>query len=142
MMDRSLRAACARSDETARFSLEGSVVTIVWPRSGRGHEVRWEHDARRDALVLRAIVARAGQIQNIRDADLARIVLQQNRATRVVTFRHVARWGRIEATVLCRASTASPEEIRFYLLVLAREADRLELLLTGADAPLPGTSRG
>ncbi|MRG96868.1 hypothetical protein [Polyangium spumosum] len=142
MMDRCLKAACAHSDEKARFSLEGSVVTIVWPKSGRGHEVRWEHDASRDSLVLRAIVARAGQILSLRDADLARILLQQNRATRVVSFRRVARWGRVEATVVCRASTVSPAELRFYLLVLAREADRLEFLLTGADAPLSGASRG
>ena len=55
-----------------------------------------------------------------------------NRSTDVVTFRFDRRGG-LEGYIEQRAETVSPEELHFYLVCLAREADRLEFLLTGQD---------
>jgi hypothetical protein len=39
----------------------------------------------------------------------------------------------VEAFIEQRAARLQGDELRFYLLQLAREADRLEFLLTGRD---------
>lgn len=140
-IEKLLREVCAASDDATRFCSSGDAVTVQWPNSGRGHDVRFQQDSAKDTLTLWALVARAAQIRHITDGDLAKILLAQNRAARVVAFRREGRRGSVEASVVCRASTLSIKELGFYLLILAREADRLEHLLTGEDARLRGAAR-
>lgn len=133
--------ACVLPATEASLELCRDSVEVVWPKLGRGHEVRFFHNKAGDTLTLVALVARAAQVAAITKEDLSRILLLQNRATRVVAFRRTVLDGHIEATAVCRASTLSSEELQFYLLIVAREADRLELILTGTDARLRGRSR-
>ncbi|MBK9258621.1 MAG: hypothetical protein IPM54_02170 [Polyangiaceae bacterium] len=133
--------ACALRAAEVSLELHRDSVEVIWPKLGRGHEVRFLQDNVSDTLMLVALVARAAQIEKISQSDLCRIMLLQNRATRVVAFRRTVLHGHIEATVVCRASTLSSEELQYYLLIVAREADRLELVLTGTDARLRGRSR-
>lgn len=133
--------ACALPAPEASLELHRDSVEVKWPKLGRSHEVRFLHDKWSDNLTLVALVARTEQIEAIAEAELSRILLLQNRATRVVSFQRSVLHGHVEAVVVCRESTLSSEELQFYLLMLAREADRLEFVLTGTDARLRGRSR-
>jgi hypothetical protein len=58
---------------------------------------------------------------------------QRNRVVKLVGFRVDAR-GRLVAEARVPKHGLKPEEFRFYLMAVATEADRLELVLTGKDA--------
>jgi len=73
-----------------------------------------------------------GVVEVIGRERLARDILLWNRSTDVVAFRFNKRGG-LEGYIEQRAASVSTEELRFYLACLAREADRLEFLLTGRD---------
>lgn len=99
--------------------INGRRQTIKYWREG-------EHYVFTSKVAGRAVVEREGEER------IAKEILMRNRATDVVIFRLTEKGveGRIEQ----RAATLQPDELRFYLALLAREADRFEYLLTGRDS--------
>ena len=59
-------------------------------------------------------------------------VLRRNRETKAVAFR-ISKQHTVDAWVEQRASTLDAGALKFCLRMLAREADRIELLLTARD---------
>jgi hypothetical protein len=82
--------------------------------------------------VFTSRIVRRGVVDEIGWERLARDILLWNRSTDVVTFRFNKKGG-LEGYIEQRAASVSPEELRFYLTCLAREADRREFLLTARD---------
>jgi hypothetical protein len=77
-------------------------------------------------------IVRADVVEQVGRERVAQELLLRNRHIDVVAFRFDAQGG-VEAFVEQRAARLQGDELRFYLLQLAREADRLEFLLTGRD---------
>lgn len=98
--------------------------------SGRTQKIKYRREG--DNYVFVSSVARPKAVGDIKLKHLAQRILARNRATEVVTFGLSPRGG-IDAWINHRADTLEPEELKFYLKVLAREADRFEFLLTGKD---------
>jgi hypothetical protein len=99
-------------------------------RNGRSHRVQYRHKG--DHYTFRATVATPRVVNEIGYPRLAREVLLRNRVAECVGFR-ITPEGRLEALIQQRASTLDREELLYYACQLAREADRLEYLLTGRD---------
>jgi len=104
-------------------------LTVTF-ENGRSQEIRYRREG--DNYLFVSSVARPQAVRKIQLKGLAQRILARNRATEVVTFGLSPRNG-IDAWVTHRADTLQPEELKFYLKVLAREADRFEYLLTGKD---------
>jgi hypothetical protein len=111
------------------FRWEPDAVTAEF-RNGRKQIIEYKIDGERYVFTSR--IAKRGVVNKIGRERLARDILLWNRSTDVVTFRFNKR-GELEGYIEQRAATLSAEELRFYLACLAREADRLEFLLTGQD---------
>jgi hypothetical protein len=111
------------------FRWEPGVVTVEF-LSGRRQVIKYEADG--EQLVLSSRVARRDAVDAIGRERLTRDILLWNRSTEVVAFRFDKRDG-IEGFIRQCAGSMAPEELRFYLACLAREADRIEYLLTGFD---------
>ncbi len=103
---------------------------LVTFESGRQQKIRYKRDG--DFYKFTSPVARPQAVRKIKLKYLAERILYRNRATEVVTFGLSDRGG-IDAWITHRADTLQPDELKFYLSVLAREADRFEYLLTGHD---------
>ena len=113
-----------------RIDWEPTRVTVTFS-NGRAQRIRYREDG--DQLVLETTVARPGVVSDAGLGRLAQELLLRNRETEVVTFGLGAR-DRLEAWVCLHTATLQSEELCHYLAVLAREADRLEYLLTGRDS--------
>ena len=99
--------------------------------NGRSQRIRYELVG--DLYVFRSEVARPAAVGRVGRERLAREILLRNRAADVVAFRFTKRGG-VEGVIEQRASTLQPEELRYYLAQLAREADRFEFALSDADS--------
>ena len=104
-------------------------ITVTFS-NGRKQVIRYRQQG--DSYIFTSYVARPAAVKKIQLKSLARRILERNRATEVVTFG-LGRNGRVEAWINHRAGSLQPGELKFYLAVLAREADRFEYLLTGKD---------
>lgn len=104
-------------------------VEVHFPNS-RHQVVHYEASA--GTIVFRSTAATAKTVEHIGYEPLTKQLLIRNRVTEVVTFGFGKR-GRVEATIVQNIGTLQPEELRFYLGLLARETDRLEYVLTGRD---------
>ena len=94
-----------------------------------------------DHLVLVSRVLGAARVDGIGMAELLPRVWQRNRQTHCVAFgldekRRLV--GRIEQV----AATLQPEELVFYLALMARECDQFEFALAGVDASGVTSGRG
>ncbi len=110
------------------FRWEPGVVTVEFI-NGRKQTIKYWIEG--DSYVFASRVAGRAIVERIGEERIAKEVLLRNRASDVVIFRltDAGITGRIEQ----RAATLQPEELRFYLGLLARESDRFEYLLTGRD---------
>lgn len=124
-----LGGAEARLDHDLVVSCSQGRLTVTF-ENGRSQVIRYRREG--DFYLFVSSVARPQAVKKIRLKHLAQRILARNRATEVVTFGLSPRNG-IDAWVSHRADTLQPEELKFYLKVLAREADRFEYLLTGKD---------
>ena len=77
-------------------------------------------------------VATEQVVSDIGKRKVARRILLRNRTIEVVGFR-ITKPGLLEAWIDQRAETLQRDELFYYVMQLAREADRLEFLLTGDD---------
>ena len=110
-------------------SLDGSTIT-AHHAGGRKQKVRVRVDS--DRYLLVSTVLGPVRASRLSPQDLARLVFNANQNTDVVAFM-VDRLGRFVGRIEQPRATLDREELRTYLLLLARECDRLEFLLTGRD---------
>lgn len=122
-------------DELARaqcppWQRTGMRLHISLPRYERSQTVRIARQ--RDRFVFTSVVARVNDVRENRHA-LAYRLWRRNALMAVVTFT-IDRWDRVIGLIELTIESAHPKEIKFYLETLARECDRLEYILTGADS--------
>jgi len=126
---RALLGAVTSSYEGVELAWSPGTVTARF-RSGRSQAVTYKLNGelvRFQSTVLKPAAARA-----LDQEKLAADLLERNRDTELVAFGFSS-GGHVEAWIDQRASTLQADELRFYLVALAVEADRLEYLLTGKD---------
>ena len=121
----------AKTERTEGLSLHWhpGVIQVEFP-NGRKQGVQYQ--LKGDHYLLTSRVAAPGALLHISWEDLSKEILLRNRVTSVIAFGFGKRYT-VEAWIRQRASTLQAEELRFYVALLAREADRFEYLLTGKD---------
>ena len=120
------RSLAAGADDVAIDRLRSAVGVSF--ANGRRHIVRIaEKD---DGYELEAVIAGPRETTRLHDANMT--AWQRNRASRVVGYRVDAR-GRFCAHAWTPREGLTREMFLVLIRTLAREADRHELLLTGAD---------
>ena len=120
------RSLAAGADDVAIDRLRSAVGVSF--ANGRRHIVRIaEKD---DGYELEAVIAGTRETAQLDDASMT--AWQRNRASRVVGYRVDAR-GRFCAHAWTPREGLTREMFLVLIRTLAREADRHELLLTGAD---------
>ena len=113
-------------------------LTFEWTRgniqvsftNGRHQAVRYCEQG--DTLVFTSKIAPAKTVRKLGEEIVTEELLLRNRVTEVVTFGFGPR-NCVEASIVQKLSTLQQEELYFYVGLLAREADRLEYVLTGGD---------
>ena len=98
--------------------------------NGRRQLIEYRLDG--DYYIFISKVVRPAIVERVGRERIAREILLRNRVIDVVAFRF-SNNGSVEGRIEQRAATLQAEELRFYLGLLAREADRFEYLLTGRD---------
>jgi hypothetical protein len=121
-----MRADWQRYAQAPDLEAAGSSVVVALA-NGRRHTVRIEESD--DGYVLEAVVA-GRQVERGDDAVMRAWLL--NRCSRLVGYR-VDRRGRLVAHVWSPRDGMTKAMFLVLVRTLAREADRHELLLTGAD---------
>ena len=117
-----------------------AVERLPWQRKGRRVRISLSRDGRsqivhlarrRDRYILSSVVAHVSAVNEDR-RSLAYRLWRRNALKAIVTFTidHRERViGRIDQPI----ESLRDKELKFYLQTLARECDRLEYILTGAD---------
>lgn len=112
-----------------RWKRRGKQVRVQFASGGRSHVV---HIARRkDRYVFSSVVADTDVTGEDR-RSLARRIWRRNALKPVVTFIIDSR-GRVVGRIEQPVESLRAREIEFYVEALARECDRFEYVLTGAD---------
>ena len=111
------------------YRWEPGSISVEFP-NGRRQLI--EYRLAGDFYIFTSRVARRSVVERVGRERIAREILLRNRVTDVVAFRF-SNTGSVEGRIEQRATTLQAEELRFYLGLLAREADRFEYLLTGHD---------
>ena len=124
---RTLNELTAR--ERLPWQRDGNRVRISLSRIGRSQVVRLAR--RKNRYVFSSVVARATAVNEDRRA-LAFRIWRRNALKAVVTFT-IDRRERVIGLIEQPIESVHPKELKFYLETLARECDRLEYILTGAD---------
>jgi hypothetical protein len=124
-----IRGRLAKECEGLTFEWAIGRVTVLF-RNGRRQLIDYQLEG--EFYIFTSKVARRRVVEQVGRERLAREVLLRNRVTDVVTFR-LSEWGGVEGRIEQRAATLQAEELKFYLSLLAREADRFEYLLSGCD---------
>ena len=112
-----------------RIQWSPRLITVFFPND-RHQRIRY---ALKD--VRYHFTSRVAPPRVVKKLGLGRVskeLLLRNRVTEVVTFGLGPRQG-IDAWIIQRADTMQREELLYYVVLLAREADRLEFLFTGRD---------
>jgi hypothetical protein len=105
---------------------------VVWVEflNGRRQMIRYDLD---DGIyIFTSRVAGPSAVERVGRERIAEEILLRNRVADVVSFRF-SRAGGVEGRIEQRVDTLQAEELRFYLGLLAQEADRFEYLITGHD---------
>lgn len=114
-----------------RIEWESGRLQVTFP-SGRTQRIRYEE--RNAAIRLATVVAYHSDLEanGLDTESVAHLVLRRNRETRVVAFG-LGRDQRIVAWVTTPREHLQARELVYYVITLAREADRFEYLLTRSD---------
>ena len=117
------------ADEGLPWRRNGRRVQISFSRNGRSQGVLLAQ--RRDRYVFSSVVAPVGAVKEDRRSLEFRL-WRRNALKAVVTFT-IDRRDRVIGLIDQPIESVHPKELKFYLETLARECDRLEYILTGAD---------
>lgn len=109
--------------------IDGETFLVDHP-DGRSQKIRVRREGDRYVFTSRVIGAR--RVEGLSWEELAQLVWHRNRVTPLVAFMLDGR-GRLVGRIEQPVATLDPEELHAYLLLLARECDRLEFVLTGRD---------
>ena len=115
--------------ERLPWQRKGRRVRISLSRDGRSQIVRLAR--RRDRYILSSVVAHVSAVNEDR-RSLAYRLWRRNALKAVVTFT-IDHWERVIGRIDQPIESLRDKELKFYLQTLARECDRLEYTLTGAD---------
>jgi len=105
------------------------LITVSF-RNDRHQNIRYVLKGVRYHFTSRVAPPRA--VKKLGLGRVSKELLLRNRVTEVVTFGLGPRQG-VDAWIIQRADTMQREELLYYVVLLAREADRLEFLFTGRD---------
>ena len=119
----------AVAEERLPWSRDGRRVRISFSRNGRSQTVSVAR--RKDRYIFSSVVAKVGAVNEDRHS-LAFRLWRRNALKAVVTFT-IDRRDRVVGLIDQPIESVHPKELKFYLETLARECDRLEYILTGAD---------
>ena len=108
---------------------DGRRVRVSFVRNGRSQIVRLSR--RRDRYVFSSIIARATAVNESR-RSLAFRIWRRNALKPVVTFT-IDHWEQVIGLIDQPVGSMHAKELKFYIETLARECDRFEYILTGAD---------
>src|SRR5687767_9734227 len=114
-----------------QFEVGDGVVTCWFGTKGqsRRHSVRLQDTA--DAIRFQATIATARTLELMED-DPQRWAWRRNRSSALIGFR-VDSQRRLIAEAIAPKYGLTNDEFLIYLRVVATEADRMELVLTGRD---------
>jgi len=119
--------------DRARFDVAVDVVTCWFGEKGssRKHEVRLIDEG--SQVRLEATIATRSHVERMAEhLDVSRWAWRRNRGNAIVGFRIDGR-GRLIAEAVAPNIGLTEGEFQTYLLAVASEADRMELVLTGRD---------
>ena len=117
------------AEEQLPWQRNGRRVRIALSQNGRSQIVRLAR--RRDRYVFSSVIAQVAAVNQDR-RSLAFRLWRRNALKAVVTFT-IDRRERVIGLIDQPIESVHRKELRFYLGTLARECDRLEYILTGAD---------
>jgi hypothetical protein len=114
--------------------LEGDVVTYWFGTVGESRQHRVRVIEREDAIAFEAVAVMPKVTTAMSESgrDPHEEAWRRNRPTQLVGFRVDGR-GRLLVEAAMPKLGASEPEFRLFLSTVAKEADRLELVLTGRD---------
>ena len=115
--------------ERLPWQRDGNRIRISLSRNGRSQIVRLAR--RKDRYVFSSVVAHASAVNEGR-RSLAFRIWRRNALKAVVMFT-VDRRERVIGLIDQPIESVHTKELKFYLETLARECDRFEYILTGAD---------
>ena len=117
------------AEECLPWKRNGSRVKISLSENGRSQIVRLAR--RRDRYVFSSVIAYASAVKED-PSSLAFRLWRRNALKAVVTFT-IDRRERVVGLIDQPIESVYPKGLKFYIETLARECDRLEYILTGAD---------
>jgi hypothetical protein len=116
-------------DEGTTLEIDANALVVVFPsqRKQRIHvRIRDHH------YVFTSRVLGSARVSELSWSELAEMVWPRNRSTPLVAFM-LDEVGRLVGRIEHPSETLAPPDLRVIVLLLARECDRLEYLLTGRD---------
>ena len=115
-----------------RWTLEGDIIRVRLQEGGRSQTVRVSQDE--DRYVFRSVVLSAPAATRTRShrRRIAYRAWRRNGSKPLVTFAFDDK-DRLIGLIEVPAATLDHEELDLYIETLARECDRFEYALTGAD---------
>ena len=116
------------ADEGLPWERDGKRVRIRLSRNGRSQIVHLAR--RRNRYIFSSVITHVGSVEDRR--TLAFRLWRRNALKAVVTFA-IDRRERVIGMIDQPIESVYSNELRFYIETLARECDRLEYILTGAD---------
>ena len=116
-----------------RWTREGEVIRVKLHEGGRSQVIRVSRDE--DRYVFRSVVLPASAVTRNKDhwRRIAYRTWRRNASKPLVTFAFDDD-DRLIGQIEVPAATLDHEELDLYIETLARECDRFEYVLTGADA--------
>jgi hypothetical protein len=118
-----------RPDSSLQIKQEAKGIEVTF-RNGRRQMITVESQSNR--YILTSMVLKQKQVQKIGRSQVLARLWHRNRETDVVTYS-LNKKGQLIGQIEQLEETIDPEELYFYLEVLARECDQFEYALTGED---------
>lgn len=129
-LTQTIRALIAKKD--LPWKLQGSKLTVGLGRTQRSQIIKLDRVG--DDYVFSSTILGAAKVtcNDQYRRELALLAWERNAGHDIVTFAF-DRTNRLVGLIRCSARTIQPDTLSLYITTLARECDRFEYVLTGAD---------
>jgi hypothetical protein len=124
-----LQQVINRPDSPLEIKLDIKGVEVIF-RNGRSQMITIE--SQNERYILTSMVLKQNQVKKIGRPQVLARLWSRNRETDVVIYS-LDKKGQLVGQIEQLKETIDPEELVFYLEVLARECDQFEYALTGED---------